>query len=164
MESCDWNRRGVVQGWTVDEVNPAPSRRRASQARPENARRGVRMDAHASADLYRDVLSADPDSAEKHRAFRFAWMRIGTPRWAPSLFGYFLGTAPQERRERRSRPRSGAGHGCPESCQEVTRSPAGRAKALASTKRKKRSRRWNGANSEAHRIAAEGTDARVIPK
>ncbi len=48
-EQIENSSHDVVQGWTVDEANPAPSRRRASQGGPENARRGVRMDAHASA-------------------------------------------------------------------------------------------------------------------
>jgi len=40
MESGNRRSLKVVQGWTVDEVKPAPSRRRASQAGPENARKG----------------------------------------------------------------------------------------------------------------------------
>jgi hypothetical protein len=65
------------------------------------SRRGG-QDARAAAD--RTAVS-DP-SPEKQAAIRNA---IGPPRPVPSLFGYFLGTAPQERREQRSWPRSGEG-------------------------------------------------------
>ena len=97
----------VVQGCTDSCTTGAvrgAEHRRGRRKQPAGARaRCARVGCE-----HTDVLSDDPAVPEKHRAVRFA--RCESDHRVRCLaFWLLLGTAPQERREQRSWPRSGGG-------------------------------------------------------
>ena len=63
-------------------------------------------------------------------------MRIGPPRPAPSLFGSFLGTAPQERRKQRSWPRRGGRQDARSHAKKEPARPQDETKLCACTQKK----------------------------
>ena len=102
------DRIDAVQGCTDSWINRRRSRCRASQGAAENVRRGARR-MRARRLRAQGCALRRPRRTREAQGSPIRTMRIGPPRPVPSLFGYFLGTAPQERREQRSWPRSGGG-------------------------------------------------------